>query len=112
MAEKFFYALGGKQFGPISFDELKHVAVRGDLRRTDRIWSPGMKEWQCADSVAGLFADLPPDLEPEENDAKAAVASTPQDHAAKVNGIPYWLWLIIMALMVYWKWKHHQYAGQ
>lgn len=65
----YFYAVGGQRKGPFKFDELKKLAVSGELSRTDKIWHKGMPAWESAGHHDELFADLPPDLdEPPEVD--------------------------------------------
>jgi|SRR5579862_1491156 len=124
MSEQYFYVVNGKQNGPISFEELRELAVRDQLKRPDRIWCKGMEKWQPAGSIAELFDDLPPDLDGED---ESSVRETPTTKATqssnsepsttatektKSHGLPYWAWLILMAIVVYWRYKHHQYAGQ
>lgn len=67
MDEQFFYAIGGKQFGPVTLEDLKKCAQSGDLKRTDKVWRRGMKEWQPASVLAKVFDGLPPDLEKESH---------------------------------------------
>jgi len=62
---RYFYAQKGQQHGPVSFEELKRLADRDEIKRRDRVWCKGMTPWQPAASVAGLFDDLPPDLKPD-----------------------------------------------
>ncbi len=49
---------------------------KGELRRTDRVWTKGMADWQLASSVAGLFDDLPQDLETETTGASSPPPET------------------------------------
>jgi hypothetical protein len=46
--------------GPISQDELKELAINGDLKRNHKIWKEGFDEWVKADSVSGIFSIPPP----------------------------------------------------
>lgn len=64
-AKDYFYAVGGERKGPVKFDELKKLAVSGELNRGDKIWHKGMAAWELAGKNDQLFADLPPDLEDE-----------------------------------------------
>lgn len=65
MDERYFYAVGDRRNGPVSFAALRDLATKGELGRAAKVWCQGMKEWQAADSVTKLFDDLPPDLLPE-----------------------------------------------
>src|SRR6266699_2061666 len=65
MNDQYYYATDGKRSGPISFSQLRQLAVKGELKRHQKVWSKGMKDWQSAASVEKLFDDLPPDLDPE-----------------------------------------------
>jgi len=62
----FSYVAGKKQHGPVSFEELKQLAVRDKLKRRDKVWCKSMTAWQQADAVSELFDDLPPDLESKQ----------------------------------------------
>jgi len=62
---KVYYATAKGRGGPVAFDELRNLAVAGTITRRDKVWCQGMSEWDSADRMPGLFADLPPDLETE-----------------------------------------------
>ena len=52
-----FYACGGQQCGPISFEQLQDLARSGGLDPAkDLVWTGTMKDWTPAGQVAGLFA--------------------------------------------------------
>jgi hypothetical protein len=52
---EWFYARGGQQGGPVTFDQLKELARNGGLGATDLVWTSTMKDWQSAHQVEGLF---------------------------------------------------------
>ncbi len=55
--KEWFVTHDGKQFGPVSMDDLKFEAERGELNpRLDMVWKNGMEDWIPAGEVAGLFA--------------------------------------------------------
>ena len=60
MATQWYYARGGQQQGPVSFEELQAMAVRGQISGGDLVWSEGMANWSPASSVANL---MPPDTQ-------------------------------------------------
>jgi TM2 domain-containing membrane protein YozV len=60
MKNKIFYTQENKQKGPVSLADLKLLADRGELKRTDKIWQSGMPGWLPADSLPAIFADMPP----------------------------------------------------
>lgn len=64
-AKEWFVTHEGKQFGPVSIDDLKFEVERGELNpRLDMVWKDGMEDWIPAGELDGLF---------EKNDeAKAA----------------------------------------
>lgn len=64
MGQEWYYALNGKQEGPVSGTELKRLAGSGELRATDLVWTEGMKEWSAASSVKGLFPVAAPPRPP------------------------------------------------
>jgi len=66
MSEQYYFAIDGKRNGPVSFEKLREMATRTDLKRQHKVWCPGMKQWEPASVIEKLFEDLPPDLEGEE----------------------------------------------
>jgi len=71
MGEKYFYTVKGVRQAPTTLDELKLLAARDELKRSDLVWTEGMAAWQPAGSTAEIFQGLPPDLEP------GMIANTP-----------------------------------
>ena len=65
MSSNYYYAVNGKRQGPVTLDELKLMAAREDLKRSDLVWTEGMPAWQPAGSEIAIFQGLPPDLEPD-----------------------------------------------
>ena len=54
---EWYYARGGQQSGPVSFDELGGLARSGGLDAAkDLVWTSSMKDWTPAGQVPGLFA--------------------------------------------------------
>lgn len=54
----------GQRFGPVSSEQLKKLAVSGDIQPTDLVWTEGVTEWKPASRINGLFPDNPPTSEP------------------------------------------------
>ncbi|MFW6414220.1 MAG: FHA domain-containing protein [Verrucomicrobiota bacterium] len=52
---KFVYRRHGKQYGPLSLEEVKKRVLNGELHRTDMIWNDSRQVWMRADSIEGLF---------------------------------------------------------
>jgi hypothetical protein len=51
-----YYARGGQQNGPVTFQQLKDIARGGGLDpQSDLVWTSSMKDWSPAGSVEGLF---------------------------------------------------------
>jgi hypothetical protein len=67
MSEKYFYTVKGKRQGAATLDELKSLAAREGLRRSDLLWTEGMPAWQRAGLIPEIFEGLPPDLDPVEH---------------------------------------------
>jgi uncharacterized membrane protein YhaH (DUF805 family) len=59
--ENYYYLLNGKRQGPASLAELKLLACRQELKRSDKLWVDGMEDWQLAGSLTDVFAGLPPE---------------------------------------------------
>ena len=54
--KEWFVTHDGKQFGPVTMDDLKFEAERGELNpRLDMVWKSGMEDWIPAGEVEGLF---------------------------------------------------------
>jgi hypothetical protein len=45
----------GKQYGPISDEELRRLIELGKLSRDDLLWRPGFADWRAASTVPGIF---------------------------------------------------------
>lgn len=71
MSSEWYYARNGQQYGPLSDDELRRLAVDRKLRPDDLLWREGMSDWKPANSVRGLFT------------ASSASAPTPVPKAEK-----------------------------
>ena len=62
MSAKYFYTIKGARQGPVALEDLRSLAQRQELKRSDLIWAEGMRAWQPAGSTADIFQGLPPDL--------------------------------------------------
>ena len=57
---EWYYAKGGQQNGPVSFEKLRELAANGMLDRgKDLVWNATMKDWVPAGQVEGIFASKP-----------------------------------------------------
>lgn len=52
---KWFYAKLGKQFGPITAEELKELANQGKIIPSDFVWKTGLKQWVRSEQIKGLY---------------------------------------------------------
>lgn len=48
-------SIGGRQYGPVSEEEIRSWAVTGRIKPTDYVWSEGMTDWVPASTVEGLL---------------------------------------------------------
>jgi hypothetical protein len=71
MESVWYYARGGAQTGPVSFDDLKAAVAAGKLGAEDLVWKEGTADWIPARAVAGLFPMPAPPPTP------AAIAPAP-----------------------------------
>lgn len=54
---EWYYARGGQQSGPVSFETLRETARSGGLDPAkDLVWNAGMKDWTPSGQIEGLFA--------------------------------------------------------
>ena len=73
MSAKYFFTIKGIRQSPATFEELKALAQRQELKRSDLLWTDGMISWQRAGLTPSIFEGLPPDLELTESTTEAAV---------------------------------------
>ena len=74
---QWYYSRNGEKFGPLSSEQLKQLAASGQLFPTDLIWKEGMKEWQPAVKVKGLFPEPSETPPPPPPIAKLYTDTTP-----------------------------------
>ena len=56
LIDAWFYTANGERLGPVSKDQLRELAVSGQLNpRLDLCWTKGMAEWLPAGEIDGLF---------------------------------------------------------
>lgn len=55
MPGTWYYERSGQRFGPISLQQLKQLAIAGDLKPSDLLWKEGMPRPLPARSAKGLF---------------------------------------------------------
>lgn len=48
---QWFYARGGQQIGPVSFDTLRQMNASGQVSANDLVWREGMANWQPLGTV-------------------------------------------------------------
>lgn len=57
---EWYYAKGGQQNGPVSFEKLRDLAASGLLDPSkDLVWNATMKDWVPAGQVEGIFVSKP-----------------------------------------------------
>lgn len=79
-AKEWFVMREGQQFGPVSFDDLKFEAERGELNpRLDTVWKNGMGDWIPAGELDGLFV---------RNDEAKAAEKAKEDSKSFTGYIP------------------------
>jgi len=55
MANEWYYSKSGQRFGPVSGQQLKELAAKGQLGAGDLVWKEGMAQWMPAKSITELF---------------------------------------------------------
>jgi uncharacterized membrane protein YhaH (DUF805 family) len=61
-ADIWYFFKDGKQYGPLTMEELRFISENGELNpRQDLVWSPDSAEWRPAGEISGLFpkAEVP-----------------------------------------------------
>ena len=83
MTKEWFVTHEGKQFGPVSIDDLKYEAERGKLNpRLDMVWRKDMDDWIPAGDLEGLF-EKNEEAEAEEKKKAETVTSEFQPEDSK-----------------------------
>jgi hypothetical protein len=59
MGADYHYSRDGQTFGPVSVEQLRELAARGQLGGNDLIWKEGMAEWVPAARFKGLIPAAP-----------------------------------------------------
>lgn len=55
MANQWYYAQNGQQFGPLPGEQLRNMLSSGALRPSDLVWSDGLPAWMPAGQVPALL---------------------------------------------------------
>lgn len=80
--ERWMYARGQQQFGPVTLEQLKQLMHTGQVQGADLVWRDGMPQWVPAQSVAELRGgDAAPPI---------AAAVRPAEPATGVGAVPYY----------------------
>jgi hypothetical protein len=65
MEKKWYYAVDGVRSGPVTFEELRGLALAGALKELDLVWQPEFgSEWRNAGQVQELFDGVVPEMPP------------------------------------------------
>ena len=59
MGADYHYSHDGQSFGPVSVEQLRQLALAGQLTATDLVWKEGMTEWVPAGRFKGLIPAAP-----------------------------------------------------
>lgn len=80
---EWFYAQEGRQYGPISPEELRRMADAGELATTDLVWREGLTEWVPAIRVRGLFDGPAPAVDEEHVFQQTVSAAVPVEEPVR-----------------------------
>lgn len=82
---EWYYARGGQQSGPVTWEQLGEIARTGGLDPAkDLVWTASLKDWTPAGQVAGLFA---------ASAAPASPSGTPAADPANPYAAPQSAWI-------------------
>ena len=94
---RYFVVVGGADEGPFTFDQLKDLASRGDLRPDSVLRPEGGGEAVSAGTVGGLFATPPPTVQPGPSYAMSP--PPPSQGAPSSSRNPVVIALIVLACL-------------
>lgn len=79
MVKEWYVTHEGKQFGPVSLDDLKYEAERGELNpRLDMVWKAGMEEWLPAGDLEEIF-EKNKEAEKKEEEGSSFTSIQPEE---------------------------------
>src|SRR5262249_32216832 len=78
--DSWYYRAGGRQLGPVSFDQFGECAASGQITGNDEVWQLGTPDWVAVRSVTGLAARLPPRDRPQPAARVPPLWPEPQAH--------------------------------
>ena len=55
MAQQWYYKQDGTKHGPVTSQQLKQLAISGELRPSDSVCRDGRDDWKPAKAIKGLF---------------------------------------------------------
>ena len=61
---QWYYLVGDEQAGPVSFEELRHLAHDGRVTSRTLVWKEGLEDWTPAGEVPGLLGATSPPPSP------------------------------------------------
>jgi hypothetical protein len=93
MNDSIFYTIGKNRLGPVPVAELRGMAMKGEFKRSDRVWREGMAQWQQASSIPEIFLGVPPDLEETPITPPPLPDEEPMDGGQGRTTSPNWKWL-------------------
>ena len=59
MQTAWYYSLDGRNAGPVTLDQLRHLLQKGEIASQTSVWKAGMADWISADTIPELRGDLP-----------------------------------------------------
>ncbi|MGE0533482.1 MAG: DUF4339 domain-containing protein [Pirellulales bacterium] len=86
MPNEWFYAVDGRQAGPVAESMLKQLIGSGQVRPQDLVWREGMPDWQPIAQVPGLLASRPPTMSSAGGAAAVGQAGNPYAPGTAVAG--------------------------
>jgi len=87
MATAWYYALNGKQNGPVTDEVFKALLVSGQLSSNDLVWRKGLAEWVKVSQIRDLTVQIQPVPQPEtpqmEKEEELHLVSDPDEMSHK-----------------------------
>jgi len=77
---QWYYLVGDEQAGPVSFEELRHLAHDGRVTPRTLVWKEGLEDWTPAGEIPGLLGAAPPPPAPVSPAAPAPDFPGPARH--------------------------------
>ncbi len=108
--EQWFYARDKQRVGPMSFQQMQHLAATGQLMPSDMVHRDGLAKWVAAGSLPGLFP-VTTSAGPSSGTANGADNKAQAPKPGGDDGNQYLYWAVVFGVIVLIGVPHERWTG-